>query len=100
LDAVDALLLQAAHSLVRFVFAVDDDTGALAPKYAGPFGRRPIDDIGRGPNPRPADAAVTHAFPLRDDPIHRVVGDIRARDHTIGKVNLSHPVAIMTVSVN
>src|SRR5262249_38235817 len=100
LDAVDTFLDQSAHRFSRFVFAVDDDTGPLAPKCAGTLGRQPIDDIGRGPDPRSADGTGTYTFPLRDDPIHRVVGDIRAGDHTVGEVDFSHPVAIMTVTVN
>src|SRR5262249_48088636 len=99
-DTVDTFLDQSAHRFSRFVFAVDNNAGALAPKCTGTLGRRSIDDIGRGPDPRSADGTGTYTFPLRDDPIHRIVGDIRAGDHTVGEVDFSHPVAIMTVTVN
>ena len=65
---------------------------------AGTFRRRPVDDVRRRPHARTANAAVTHTFPLRDNPVHRVVGNIRAGDDTVGEVNLSHPVAVMTVA--
>src|SRR5262245_51374758 len=68
-DTVDAFLDQSAHRFSRLLLAVDDDTGPLTPKCAGALRRRPIDDIGRGPDPRSADGAGTYTFPLRDDPI-------------------------------
>src|SRR5262245_59575694 len=99
-DTVDTFLDQSAHSISRLFLAVDDDTGALASQRAGTLGRRPIDDVCRRPHAWPPDTAVTHAFPLRDDPIHRVIGDIRAGDYTVGEVDFSHPVAVVTVTVN
>ena len=85
---------------MRFFFAMNDDTGALPPKSARSFRRRSVDDVSTGPHTRAADGAVADAFPLRDDPVHGVVGNLRADDDTVGEINLSHPIPVMTVAID
>ena len=69
-------------------------------KRAGALGRRPVDDVRGSPHARTADTAVFHAFALRDDPFHRIVGNIRAGDDAVGEINFAHPIAIVTVAVD
>ena len=100
LDAIDALTDQIAHRFARLVFGVDDDAGALAPQRAGAARRRPVDDVGRRPHPRPAYGAVLHAVALRRDPLHRIVRDVRAGDHAVGEIQFAHPIAIVAMAVD
>src|ERR671915_1739736 len=91
---------QVAHRLARFVLGLDYDAGALAPEHPGAFRRRSVDDVSRSPHPRAAHAAVLHTFALRDDPLHRIVGNVRAGEHAVSEIDLTHPVAIVAVPID
>ena len=100
LVAGDALFSQHPNGIPRIVLIVDDNAGTLPSVCAHSRGGRPVDDVARGPDARPSNGSVANAFPLGEDPVHRIVGDGRAGCNAEVEIKLAHPIAQVAVAVD